>query len=74
MLDMSVAAIVWWSCGWAVAYGGKTESGKFNQFVGPGSFFTRGELFSDETGTYGTVEGYNWALWFFQVWVCAVCT
>lgn len=62
--------MVWWSVGWAIAYGGKTESGTFNQFLGPGSFFTRGEGFADETGNYGTVEGYNWALWLFQVCVC----
>eukprot|EP00752_Nemacystus_decipiens_P001931 g1860.t1 len=67
MLDMAVAAMVWWSFGWAVAYGEKTESGNFNQFLGPGSFFTRGEAFNDETGNYGTAEGYNWALWHFQI-------
>ena len=67
MLDMAVATMVWWSCGWAVAYGGESESGKFNQFAGPGSFFTRGELFSDATGNYSTEQGYNWALWLFQV-------
>ena len=67
MLDMAVAAMVWWSCGWAIAYGGKTESGGLSRFFGLGSFFTRGEEFADEAGNYGTEEGYIWATWFFQV-------
>lgn len=67
LLDLAVAAMVWWSFGWGIAYGGQTETGEFNQFFGPGSFFTRGEGFADEAGNYGTTEGYNWALWLFQV-------
>lgn len=67
LLDVAVASMVWWSFGFAIAYGRKTESGSFNQFFGPGSFFTNGEGFVDETGYYGTAEGYNWAFWLFQV-------
>ncbi|CAM9277877.1 unnamed protein product [Ectocarpus fasciculatus] len=66
LLDLAVAAVMWWSVGWAIAFGEETEDGEFNQLVGPGSFFLRGGGFIDESGNYGTTEGYTWALWLFQ--------
>lgn len=60
---------MWWSFGWGIAFGVESESGGFNQFTGPGSFFARGAEFEDDTGNYGTVEGYSWALWLFQVYI-----
>lgn len=67
LLDLSVSGIMWWSFGWGIAFGVESDSGGFNQFVGPGSFFARGEEFEDDTGNFGTTEGYSWALWLFQV-------
>eukprot|EP00752_Nemacystus_decipiens_P010354 g9224.t1 len=67
LLDLSVAAVMWWSFGWGIAFGVESASGSFNQLAGPGSFFSRGSGFEDETGDYGTAEGYTWALWLFQV-------
>lgn len=59
---------MWWSFGWGIAFGVESGSGGFNQIVGPGAFFTKGGTFEDESGNYGTAEGYNWALWLFQVY------
>lgn len=67
LLDLAVAAVMWWSIGWGIAFGDETEYGEFNQLAGPGSFFLRGGGFIDESGNYGTTEGYTWALWLFQV-------
>lgn len=67
LLDLSVAAVMWWSFGWGIAFGVESASGDFNQFGGPGSFFTKGGEFEDDSGYYGTEEGYSWALWLFQV-------
>ncbi|CAM9681425.1 unnamed protein product [Ectocarpus sp. 6 AP-2014] len=66
LLDLAVAAVMWWSIGWGIAFGEETEDGEFNQFAGPVSFFLRGGGFIDESGSYGTTEGYTWALWLFQ--------
>ncbi|CAM9881751.1 unnamed protein product [Scytosiphon promiscuus] len=67
LLDLAVAGIMWWSFGWGIAFGeSNEETGRFNQFAGPGSFFTRGDLFEDSSGSYGNAEGYSWALWLFQ--------
>ncbi len=66
LLDLAAAAVMWWSFGWGIAFGTEGDSG-FNQFVGPGSFFTRESEFRDEDGNYGTTEGYSWGLWLFQV-------
>ena len=66
LLDLAVAAVMWWSFGWGIAFGAEGDTG-FNQFVGPGSFFTRGDEFRDAQGDHGTTEGYSWALWLFQV-------
>ena len=66
LLDLAVAAVMWWAFGWGIAFGAEDDSG-FNQFVGPGTFFTRGDEFRDEEGHYDTTEGYSWALWLFQV-------
>lgn len=74
LLDLSVAAVMWWSFGWGIAFGVESDSGGFNQFVGPGSFFARGGDFADDAGNYGTTEGYSWSLWLFQVRVYTVHT
>ncbi|CAM9149020.1 unnamed protein product [Ectocarpus sp. 4 AP-2014] len=66
LLDLAVAAVMWWWIGWGIAFGEETEDGGFKQFAGPGSFFSRGGGFIDESGNYGTTEGYAWALWLFQ--------
>lgn len=78
LLDLFLAGVMWWSFGWGIAFGVGTEDGKFNQFVGPGSFFASGDEFGTD-GYYSTTEGYNWALWLFQVLyhttaVCAAAT
>lgn len=64
---------MWWAVGWGVAFGTSTEENGFNQFFGPGSFFGRGEEFEDEAGSYGSKNGYYWALWLFQVMTGASC-
>ncbi|CAN0032148.1 unnamed protein product, partial [Ectocarpus sp. 12 AP-2014] len=66
LLDLAVAAVMWWAVGWGLAFGTASEENGFNQFFGPGSFFARGEEFEDEAGNYGTKNGYSWALWLFQ--------
>ncbi|CAN0088594.1 unnamed protein product [Ectocarpus sp. 4 AP-2014] len=66
LLDLAVAAVMWWAVGWGLAFGTGTEENGFNQFFGRGSFFARGEEFEDEAGNYGTKNGYSWALWLFQ--------
>lgn len=72
LLDLSLAGIMWWSLGWGIAFGAETEDGEFNQFAPSGSFFARGEEFNNLDGSLSTTaEGYNWALWLFQVqWRC----
>lgn len=68
LLDMAIAAVMWWSVGWGIAFGDTTGGRAVSEHLtGPGEFFARGEVFTDETGGYGTAEGYNWALWLFQV-------
>lgn len=68
LLDLAIAAVMWWSVGWGIAFGeGTGGTALSEQLPGLGDFFARSEMFADETGDYGTSEGYNWALWIFQV-------
>lgn len=67
ILDLAVAAVMWWSFGWGIAYGGGDGGYAVNPFAGHESFFSRGEEFQDVQGGYGTAEGYNWAFFLFQV-------
>ncbi|CAM9139874.1 unnamed protein product, partial [Hapterophycus canaliculatus] len=66
LLDLAVAAVMWWSFGWGIAYGGEGGGCALNPFAGHESFFSRGEEFQDEQGGYSTAEGYNWAFFLFQ--------
>src|SRR5690349_12674400 len=66
LTNFSISSIVWWACGFAIAFGGAGwlagDSGFFFQY---GSTLTGGPL-------EGTVDGGGTAFFFFQFVFCAV--
>lgn len=45
VLDLNVAALTWWVCGYGLAFGEDgEEGGGLQKILGYGSFFTRGEV------------------------------
>lgn len=44
LLDLAVAAVIWWICGYGIAFSTEDVGTKFNRVIGLGLFFARGEV------------------------------
>ena len=74
LLDVTLAALVWWVAGHAIAYDGG------NPFIGTAAgserFLTGGLTANDKAGfsTIGSESGYDWASWFFSFTFASVAS
>ncbi|CAM9202681.1 unnamed protein product [Discosporangium mesarthrocarpum] len=64
MLDLCVASVAWWICGYGIAYG--STAGDSKRVYGKDSFFLNSELFHEPNGSFTNSHGYQYAGWFFS--------
>ena len=65
LLDMAVGSLAWFAVGQGFA-NSYNHSPFWSKIIGGGDFLSSGLTFSDAHGNYGPVEGYHYALWFYQ--------
>lgn len=44
LLDLAVAAVMWWMCGHGIAFGKGNMGSNLGRFIGHGNFFARGDV------------------------------
>eukprot|EP01063_Lacrimia_lanifica_P034522 TRINITY_DN6402_c0_g1_i1.p1 TRINITY_DN6402_c0_g1~~TRINITY_DN6402_c0_g1_i1.p1 ORF type:complete len:531 (+),score=211.05 TRINITY_DN6402_c0_g1_i1:63-1655(+) len=74
LMDACIGAFMFYSVGWALAYGDDTNSDSRNGFVGNAAFFLVSDAnggYQDGLAEYGGFEPYSFASWFFQFAFCA---
>jgi Amt family ammonium transporter len=67
LTNFSVASIVWWACGFAIAFGGAGWLAGDSGF-----FYQHGSTISPGSLVAGTADGHSAAFFFFQFVFCAV--